>query len=123
MSTDAEFGRRVARMRAKLGASRDEIARRAGITRELLMMIEVGKLDGSDLSEEILQHLSITLRCSLDRLVGGREPSIAIPENVIGFRQQAAPMQVEMTFMADTCPHCHNSARGSRCGRCGHPLE
>lgn len=124
MSLNIDFGRRLRKAREKLGATREELAARAGIDPFRLKKIELGELDQSDLTRIELQRLAEALRSSATWLVDGEE--LEVPQfraGSIAERSVGGAVQGALDFGVNTCPDCYHPIQGTRCAHCGRSPE
>ena len=125
MGKNRDFGLRVRQAREDLGCGRGTLARLVGITSQRLTLIEIGKLDDSDLSRPEKSALAEVLRLSVDWLVSG--PILSEPTAkysvVVAQRSSEGPVQQPLSYGPGLCPRCYLHSEGSRCDRCGHPVE
>lgn len=125
MRKNREFGNRVRQAREKLGAKRRQLAELAQIDRGRLDLLELGQIDQSEFTESELSRIAQIVGRSVPWLVNGFDAPRSHPTaGLLAARSfTGVAVQEGISFGPDTCPRCGCEARGSRCGRCGGPLE
>lgn len=125
MGKNRDFGQRVRQAREHLGCDRGTLARWVGVAVERLKLIEIGKLDESDLTQAQTAGLADTLQRSVDWLIRGMQSAEPLPGYtvVVAQRSRRGFIQQPLNYGPGLCPQCLQRSEGSRCNRCGHPVE
>ena len=124
MGRNRGFGERVKQAREYLGLKRRSLARRLGISPEMLEMRETGQIDQTDFGQDKLDRIADTLNRPLHFLVTGEQPPQK-PVEVGTIGQRSVRQAAQLSFDCDglLCPHCLQPAGKGMCDYCGRSTD